>query len=78
MDGGFEPYAPRYGFLKDTHLGIKSIYVHDLEVGADKRVLFDDYNIGTDRFGKITAEDRYKQWVLSKEEVDGQRTQERQ
>lgn len=57
---------------------MKSIYVHELKVEADMDVLFDDYNSGTDRFGKITAENRYHQWVLSKEEVNGQRTHERQ
>lgn len=78
VDGGFEPYAPRYGFLKDTHLGMKNIYIHELEVGADKKILFDDYNSGTDRFGKITAEDRYNHWVQSKEAVNGKRAQEGQ
>ena len=78
VDGGFEPYAPRYGFLIETRLGMKSIYIQELEISADKRILFDDYNSGTDRFGKITAEERYHKWVQSKEAVDGQGTHERQ
>lgn len=77
IDGGFEPYAPRYGFLLDRKPEWSDIYVHELEINADKDILFDDYNTGTDRFGKTTVEERYEGWVKSKEEANGERAQER-
>lgn len=77
VDGGFEPYAPRYGFLEEVNG--RSISINELEVEADEAVLYEDWNRGTDRFGKITAEERYNKWVQSKEAVNGrQRAQERQ
>ena len=74
VDGGFEPYAPRYGFLVERKPEWPDIYVHEIEIDADENTLFDDYNIGTDRFGKITVEGRYEDWVKSKEAVNGKRT----
>lgn len=75
VDGGFE--LLRYGFLVDRKPEWSDIYVHELEINADKDILFDDYNTGTDRFGKITVGGRYENWVKSKEDANGERTQER-
>lgn len=68
VDGGFEPYAPRYGFLIENKSGA-GIYAHELEIRANRNELFDDWNVGTDNFGKETAETRYEQWAQSKEVV---------